>query len=142
MKHYKVDFYRELSLPLAGLVKKVTSPKGVRTIIDDQYVYSLKSELCCQYQGKAMRVTPGLYHVSCICKPKGEVIWNHYLFVVDADGNGYPVAEYLECSDSTWVKDAIHIVKDYFAENPVKPIKVTKYEKKPDKGTSWKLLKK
>ena len=142
VKRYKVDFYKDLPTPLAGLVRKVISPKGVRTIIGDKYVYSLKSNKCCQYQGKAFRVTPGLYHVSCICKPEGEVIWNHYLFVVDDDGNGYPVAQYLECVDSLWVKDAIHIVKEYFSETPVKPIKVKRYDKKRDKGTSWKLLKK
>ena len=140
----KVDFYRQFHLekPLAGLVKKIISPKGNRTLVNDIPVYRFKSKLCGLYQGKPMRLSPGLYHVSCVCKLESEVVWNHYLFVVEHDKSVYPIAEYLKQTDSTWVKDGIKVVKKYFDEIAIEPIKPTRFAKKSNKATSWGVLKK
>ena len=141
----EIDFYKELELPkkiICGLVEKILSPKGVRKLNEyDRYEYSLKSELVQVYDEKPVTVTPGIYWVMDIYKPSlSEQHWNHYLIVVE-DDCFYPVAEFIDCRDSTWVKDAIPYIKDYFEGFELEPIELTKQKREKPKKPSWKLHK-
>lgn len=135
----EIDFYKELNLPevFTGLVNKVTSPKGMRKLNEmDRYEYRLKDELIQVYEGEPALVDEGIYWVMDIFKFEGSLKWNHYLVVVE-DDCFYPVAEFLECVDSTWIPDAIPYLKDYFAGVELEPIELTKYKFPKKKKTRW-----
>lgn len=147
----RIDFYKEFGLerPMAGLVKRITSPKGVRTADSgstDGYSYRLHTELVGIYIGTPMDLSPGIYLVSDICAPYNRLIWNWYIFIVDGDNIlhlAYPIAEFLDQKDSSWVKDAIPILKRAFSEKSMDPIKITKYSHEESKPKSaWKIGKK
>ena len=137
----EIDFYKELNLPpaLCGLVNKIISPKGLRKLNDkDRYEYRLKDELVQIYDGKPASVEPGLYWVMDIYKDReSNLIWNHYLVIVEEDCF-YPVAEFLNCKDSTWIKAALPYIKGYFEKFDLEPIELTEYKAPKQRKTSWK----
>lgn len=140
----EVDFYKDLPLPkptICGLVNKVISPKGTRKLNEnDLYEYHLKDELIQVYDGNPVKVTNGLYWAMSIYKNQAaELKWNHYLIIVD-NGSVYPVAEFLDCHDSSWIKDAMRYIKAYFAGEDLPEIDLTIYRVRPRKS-SWKTSK-
>ena len=141
MSKLEIDFYKELKLPspiTCGLVNKVIEPKGIRKLNEhDRYEYRLKDELVQIYDDKPALVEPGLYWVMDIFKWNSSLQWNHYLIVVEED-SFYPVAEFLDCKDSTWIKDAMPYIKDYFAGFDLEPINPTRYKRKPQSKSGWK----
>lgn len=128
---FEVDFYKEFGLPmpvLCGLVNKITSPKGIRTKNEEtgNYHYQLHSDLKQIYEeGICAEVDEGLYWVMDVYKSRGSLVWNHYLFVMESDGMVYPIAEFLDYSDSSWIKEAINIIKDCFNGDTFEPIELT-----------------
>lgn len=140
MSKLEIDFYKELKLPspiTCGLVNKVMSPKGVRKLNEhDRYEYRLKDELIQIYDDKPALVEPGLYWVMDIFKWNSSLQWNHYLVVVEED-SFYPVAEFLDCKDSLWIKDALPYIKDYFAGFDLEPINLTRYKRRPQSKSGW-----
>ena len=142
---YRIDFYKAFKLvpPMCGLVNRVTSPKGIRRIEPDGYTsYQLQSDLSCIYHGEASLFKPGLYWVLDIGLVKGELKWNQYLFILEDDGDVYPIAEYLDQRDSSWVKSAIKIVKSYFEGTELDPIELTMIDYKIHRKTKWSKTKK
>lgn len=141
VERLEIDFYKELELPPAtcGLVNKIVSPKGIRKLNEhDRYEYRLKDELVQIYDDKPANVESGIYWVMDIYKDKGgELKWNHYLVVVEEDCF-YPVAEFLDCKDSTWIKQALPYIKDYFKEFDLEPIKITPYKPPKQNKKGWK----
>jgi len=73
---------------------------------------------------------------------KGELKWNQYLFILEDDGDVYPIAEYLDQRDSSWVKSAIKLVKSYFEGNELDPIELTMIDYKIHRKTKWSKTKK
>lgn len=140
MNKLEIDFYKELRLPMpmtCGLVNKIISPKGIRKLNDrDVYEYHLKDELIQIYDDKPVLVEPGLYWVMDIFKLRSEMTWNHYLVVVEYDCF-YPVAEFLGCHDSTWIKQALPYIKEYFAGTEMEPIELTRYKRPKQSKTGW-----
>lgn len=136
----EIDFYKELELPqpmICGLVNKVISPKGTRKATESgRYEYHLKDELIQIYEGKPALVVPGIYWVMSIYKVGDGQKWNHYLVVVE-DDCFYPVAEFLEATDSTWIKKALPYIKDYFEGFDLMPIDITPYKPPKKKKTGW-----
>lgn len=136
----EIDFYKELKLPqpmTCGLVNRILSPKGIRNLNEHgQYAYHLKDELIQIYEGKPALVVPGIYWVMDIFKIGSGLKWNHYLVVVESD-SFYPVAEFCEVVDSTWIKDAIPYIKDYFAGFELEPIEITPYRAPKQRKTGW-----
>lgn len=136
----EIDFYKELKLPqpmTCGLVNKILSSKGIRKLNErNQYEYRLKDELIQIYEDKPALVEPGIYWVMDIFKIGNELKWNHYLIVVESDCF-YPVAEFREVVDSTWIKDAIPYIKDYFAGIELEPIEITLYRAPKQRKTGW-----
>lgn len=136
----EIDFYKELKLPqpmTCGLVNKILSPKGIRKLNEhDQYEYHLKDELIQIYEDKPALVEPGIYWVMDIFKIGNALKWNHYLVVVE-DDCFYPVAEFCEVVDSTWIKDAMSYIKDYFAGFELEPIDTTPYRTPKQRKTCW-----
>ena len=128
---FEIDFYTEFGLPMpvaCGLVNKITSPKGIRTKNDKTgiYHYQLHTDLKQIYEdGRAASVDEGLYWVMDVYKLRGTMTWNHYLFVVESDGTTYPIAEFLDYTDSSWIKEAIEIIKDCFSGDEFEPIDIT-----------------
>ena len=128
---FEIDFYKEFELPrpvACGLVNKITSPKGIRTKNEQtgNYHYQLHTDLKQIYEaGIPANVDEGLYWVMDVYKYKGSMTWNHYLFVVESDGTIYPIAEFLDYSDSSWIKEAINIIKDHFSGDEFEPIEIT-----------------
>lgn len=136
---YEFDFYKELNLPqpiTCGLVQRVVSPKKVRTPETD---YDYKGIEECHYQldtelieiygyDKGVALAAGLYWVMDIFKQGQNLTWNHYLIILEDDGSVYPVAEYLNCHDSKWVKKGAKIVKAYFNGEDIPAINLTKYK--------------
>ena len=129
-ERYEIDFYKEFALPRpvqCGLVHKITSPKGIR-LKDDKtglYHYRLHNDLVQIYEGKPALVEKGLYWVMDVYKLQGTMTWNHYLFVVEPDGTVYPISEFLYYQDSTWIKESINIIKDWYKGDLYDPIKIT-----------------
>lgn len=122
-----MNFYEEFNLPepLGGVTSRITSPKGLRkTEKSGRVLYSLKSDTLGIYT-EDIAVEPGLYWVIDVCKPAHKVIWCHYLFIVEKS-KSYPVAEYLEQTDTTWVKEAIMLVKAYYKGEKLPKIVLTK----------------
>lgn len=138
---YEIDFYKELKLapPSTGLVNKILSPKGIRKSNQlGRYEYRFKDELIQIYDGKPAKVEDGIYWVMSIYKDREENLkWNHYLIIVGSDSI-YPVAEFLDCKDSTWIKDAIPYLKDYFGGFDMEPIQITEYKPPKQKKSGWK----
>lgn len=136
----EIDFYKDLRLPqpmACGLVNKILSPKGIRKLNEcDQYEYHLKDELIQIYEGKPALVEPGIYWVMDIFKIDNALKWNHYLVVVEED-SFYPVAEFTECHDSTWIKSALPYIKGYFAGEELDPIRITPYRAPRHRKTGW-----
>ena len=142
---YSIDFYKMFNLvpPMCGLIDKVTSPKGIRRQEEDGYIsYQLHSDLCCIYKGEATDLEPRLYWVLDVGLVKGTLNWNQYLFIIEDDGTVYPVGEYLDQKDSSWVKKAIGTVKKYFAKEPVDAIEITKIDYKIHRKSKWGKTKK
>lgn len=149
---YRIDFFKTFNLvpPVCGLVNKVTSPKGVRRIEDDGYThYELHSDLISTYKGEALALESGLYHVVDIGSVQGRLNWNHYLFILDTEGYAYPIAEYLDQPNSSWIAQAIKLVKRYFQDDPAEmqdPIQLTSidYElpKRTPQKSRWTKIKK
>lgn len=132
MNRFEFDFYKELKLPrpvTCGLVNKVTKPKGKRTFNEDinDYYYELNHDLIQVYDhgDGEVALEPGLYWVMDIYKHKHEMHWNHYLIILEGDGSVYPVAEYLDCHNSKWVKKAVKITEAYFNKEELEPIELT-----------------
>lgn len=143
-ERYEIDFYKELKLPrtTCGLVNKILSPKGKRRLNErNEYEYHLNDELIQVYQGEgATEVTEGLYWVMDVFKnSEGQLQWNHYLVVVDEEGF-YPIYEYLDAHDTTWILDAMPYIKGYFAGEEFDPIALTKY-RMPKPKTRWSKIK-
>lgn len=137
MNQIEVDFYEDFYLPtpISGLVHKITSPKGIRKEVQGGYEYHLKHDLIQIYEKDSIIVGEGLYWVLDIHIHHGNVVWNHYLFVVDND-DAHLVAEFMNITDSTWIKDAMPVIKKYFEGKPLKDIEATQYiEDEEDEGT-------
>ena len=141
---YSIDFFKTFRLekPISGLVKQITSPKGVRIAGKNEYIYKLHTELCCIYRGEPCELAPGVYYVLDICRPYDHVIWNHYIFVVDSDGFTYPIAEYLEQTNTLWVKSVIPIIKGALNNDLVESIDLTHYKHEKQEKVAWKSYKK
>lgn len=131
----RIDFYKECKLPrpvLCGLVQKIKSPKGIRTVTTnlqgkEVYDYKLDVDLIEIYgYDKNIRMEAGLYWVMDIYRYDHNMIWNHYLIILDEEGEVYPVAEFLNCHDSQWMKKAIKPIKSYFAGEELPAIELTK----------------
>lgn len=139
--HSVIDFYKGMKLapPVCGLVHKIISPKGIRKLNEHgRYEYRLKEDLVQIYDNNPAEVGKGIYWVMNICKDReGSLKWDHYLVVVDMDGY-YPVAEFLNCKDSTWIKGAIPYIKEYFSGFEMEPIEVTEYKPLKQQKTGWK----
>lgn len=137
----EIDFYKEFELPTptCGLVSKITSPKGIRKLNEnDRYEYHLKDELIQIYDGKPASVPAGIYWVMDIYKDREHTMrWNHYLIVVEED-SFYAVAEFLNCEDSTWIRQALPYIKDYFEEFELEPIEITPYKPPKQSKKGWK----
>lgn len=131
MSRFEFDFYKELKLPrpvTCGLVSKITKAKGKRTFNEDinDYYYELHHDLVQVYNyGEEVALEPGLYWVMDIYKYKHEMYWNHYLIILENDGSVYPVAEYLNCHDSKWVKKAVKVTETYFNQEALEPVELT-----------------
>ncbi len=136
----EIDFYKELELAqpmICGLVNRILAPKGVRKLNEfDRYEYHLKDELIQIYEGKPAIVTPGIFWVMDIFKKGSEIKWNHYLVVLEED-SFYPVAEFLGCVDSTWIKGALPYIKQYFAGEELDPICITPFRAPKKIKNSW-----
>lgn len=140
MNRCEIDFYKELGLPptKCGLVNKILNPKGKRRKnYLDEYEYHLNDELVQVYQGEEPAVVDeGLYWVMDIfTNPESRLQWNHYLVVVDEEGF-YPIYEYLDAHNTTWILDAMPYIKGYFAGEEFESIELTKY-KMPKPKTKW-----
>lgn len=122
-----VNFFRlfHLGSPVTGLVMKITSPKGIRTLTVSGYSYDLHEDLCSYEKDKALRITPGLYHVIGIGYVSERIVWNHYLLMADTE-EILPVGEYLDQPDSSWILQAIPIIKKVMSGTSVDPIELTK----------------
>lgn len=146
MNQLSVDFYKKFRLPQphVGLVNKITSPKGIRCKESESYTsYQLHSDLCDVYAGNECTVKPGLYWVLDISKDNStmQLQWYHYIFVVD-DEKVYPVAEYLDQSDSWWITQAIpKVIKPYFQNQELPPIKLTLIKMPKPIKTDWHMRK-
>ena len=144
MNTYEIDIFKEFNLekPVAGLVEKISQPKGIVKHEKHGDSYSLYTDdtRMTVYNGEEFDLVPGIYWVLDIFKhPKKQILqWNHYLFIVDEDGAVYPVAEYCNQQDSTWVKQAIPVIKRFFKGESFNPIELTYYLHRSDKRTSWK----
>lgn len=140
---HTIDFFKEFGLvpPLCGLVDLVTSPKGIRQQrADGLMYYELHSEFKGLYYDQPSEFEEGIYHITDICKVKGILTWNHYLFILDKNGKATPVAEFLSQHDTSWVKDAVPVLKECF-KGTAKPIVITPIDYKiirEKKG--WKSL--
>lgn len=132
---FEMDFYKEFRLPkpTAMIIKKVTSPKGKRSkvLIDgiEKYAYDFAGDKSSIYNDKPLQLSAGLYAVTNITrithgKRYGEMVWCHYLFIIEPDGTTYPVYESIGIPDTTWVKQALPIVKDYFNDYEIEPVMV------------------
>lgn len=143
-KTYKVDFFKQFKLetPIAGLVREITSPKGIRIKDGDDYAYKLHTELCCIYRGESVSLHPGIYQVLNICRPEETTIWNQYLFIIDPDGYAYPVAECLNCHNSLWIKEVLPIIKNYWNAGINTAIHLTRYKHEEKESRGWKMSKK
>lgn len=144
IERLEIDFYKELKLPqpmTCGLVNKIVSPKGIRKLNEhDRYEYRLRDELIQIYDDKPALVEPGIYWVMDIFKIGNSLKWNHYLVVVEEDCF-YPVAEFLEVTDSTWIKDAIPYIKDYFSGEELDVIDITPYRAPSKSKNGWRVSK-
>lgn len=142
-ERYEIDLYKELKLPetTCGLVNKIISPKGKRRLNErDEYEYHLNDELVQIYQGNSAVLEEGLYWAMDVFKnAKGQLQWNHYLIIIDDEGF-YPVYEFLDAHDTTWIVDAMPYIKRYFAGQELEPIAITKY-KNPKPKTKWSKVK-
>lgn len=136
MNKFEFDFYEELGLPrpvTCGLVSRVTKPKGRRTLVEGltkgdepYYHYELHHDLIEVYgYTKDTAFIPGIYWVMDVYKHKHNMCWNHYLIILEDDGSVYPVAEYLNCHDSRWVKKAAKVTEAYFNGKELEPIELT-----------------
>ena len=141
MHKYKIDFYKEFKLvpPVCGLVQKITSPKGIRRKESDAYTsYHLHTELMDIYEpNRPSEIESGLYWVLDVCKIYDKMTWFNYLFIVLDGGRALPVGEFLRCKDSTWIKDALPIIKSYFEEEELSPIKLTYIPRPTPKLNRW-----
>lgn len=137
MTHYDIDFFKEFSLkkPISGIVERIVDAKGFRHKEEWGYSYQFNtdSSVSCVYKGEAMSCIPGLYKVLDICYIQDHIcermIWNNYLFVLEEDGTVYPVAEFIDDKDSSWVKKAMPVVKSYFNGEEIEPIELSKFKK-------------
>ena len=135
----KVDFYKQFKLlkPTAGLVEKITSPKGIRKKVSYGYAYALHTELQGVYNDKPMDLDSGVYWVLDVCKYKDELIWNHYLFYVDTTQESVvPIAEFLYQHDTNWIPDAIKPIKKVL-QGHIKEIELTQFKVAPKQKTRW-----
>lgn len=136
----EIDFFKELKLPqpiVCGLVNKVISPKGIRQLDETgRYKYHLKDEIVQVYDGKPAFVNTGIFWIMDIYKKGGELKWNHYLVIVE-DDCFYPVAEFLEATDSTWIKSAIPFIKRYFEGAELDVIQTTRYKAPKQSKRGW-----
>ena len=130
---YKIDFFKtfELEQPTAGLVQKVTSHKGIkRTAEDGSVTYALHTDLKAVYEGKASILDAGVYLVTDVYIDYSNGVvgtphWNHYLFIIEEDGAVYPIKEFVDQTDSSWVKNAIKPLKRIFAGEKLPAAKLT-----------------
>lgn len=139
---YKLSFYKDFKLvpPFCGLVSKVTKPRGKKTLDDDGFIkYSLYSDDPRIYRKAPMMLEPGLYWVLDICKVKDNMWWNDYLFIIEENGNAYPVGEWLNQNDSSWVIQALPVVKKFFNKEKLEAINLTTIDYKKPKKTKWNL---
>lgn len=130
---YEVDFYKNFKLvpPVCGIVNRIEKPKGIRKIEPDgKTYYRLYSDSFILYNGEKMSLEPGLYWVLDVCKVKGAMTWNQYLFVLEKDGSVYAIAEYLNQNDSSWVVEAMKPVKKFFRGEATEPITLSKIDYK------------
>ena len=124
----KVDFFKKFDLlnPVCGLVSKITSPKGIKSMENDEIIYKLHSEPTWVYNREpAPSIKRGIYWVMNVCKVKDRLTWCHYLFIVRKDKTVFPVAEYLYCEDTSWIKQAIKVIKKFYSDEPVESIVLT-----------------
>lgn len=130
---YEVDFYKDFKLvpPVCGIVSRVVKPKGIKKIEPDgKTSYKLYSDSPIIYNNEKMALEPGLYWVLDVCKVKGAMTWNQYLFVLEEDGSMYAIAEYLNQGDSSWVVEAMKPVKKFFKGEVTEPITPSKIDYK------------
>jgi hypothetical protein len=135
-KKIAVDFRQVCNLgdKVVGYVAKIISPKGIREYHEqgDYYSYMLDTTIAAAGSSeKEVMVDPGLYEVLNITRWAGsDLQWNIYLVQVNASGEAFPVAEWLDNPHTQWVKEARPIVKDYFDDVELEPIELTP---KPEK---------
>ena len=142
---FKINPYTKFSLvtPVVGLVEKIASPRGIRKQEESgRYTYKFTSEEFWVYNDKSLELEPGIYKILDICQQSTGSHWNNYLFIIDDDGSMYPIAEYLNCPDTLWVKNALPLVKKYFAGEEIDSIKLTDLTSKKQKKSGWLRVKK
>ena len=141
---YKLSFYKDFKLvpPFCGLVSKVIKPKGKKTEENGQTHYSLHTDNPIIYHKAPMLLESGLYWVLDICKVKESNHWNQYLFIIEPEGDVYPIGEWLNTNDSSWVIQAVKLVNKYFQGEKLNRIELTKIDYKVVVKTGWKSSKK
>lgn len=140
MKKVRIDFYKEfpLATPVVGLVEKIESPKGLKKQEDNgQTSYSFKCGDFWVYKNEPLELTEGIYKVLDICNIDREPTWNNYIFIIDSDGDVFPLGEFLNCPDTRWVKKALPLVKSYFAGDGLDSIELTNLRPKKEKKSGW-----
>lgn len=139
---YAIDFFKAFKLkkPTCGLVERIVSPKGNRRETSEGYEYSFKTDtsISSVYKHEPMLLYPGIYRVVDITPIDEKMTWNGYLFVVENDGTVYPVAEYVNYRNTSWVKKSIPLLKKYFEGKSLEEIEITKLKNSsPHKTLSW-----
>ena len=138
---YKLSFYKDFKLvpPFCGLVSKVIKPKGTKKQEPDGKVsYNLHTDNPIIYHKAPMLLEPGLYWVLDICKVKESNHWNQYLFIIEPEGAVYPIGEWLNTSDSSWIIQAVKLVNRYFNGERLEKIELTKIDYKVVVKSGWK----
>ena len=121
------NLYPEILPPVAGYIAQIVGEEVKETVVLDVKTKTPQERFLgvCE-RDTLVTVTPGLYHVVVVGKPKsGKLSWFHYLFVITDKGDCYPVAEYLYCYGSEWLDEAQNVLKAYFKKKKLSSIKLT-----------------
>ena len=130
-----IDFFKKFDLPqpTAGLVYKITSPRGVVCRGAEMTEYKLHTQLLDIYSGHPIKAESGVYSVTDVCNIYGTMRWNHYIFYI-GDEKIVPIAEFLSTKDTEWVKEAVPIIKKAMLKGIAKTIKITQFPVEESKG--------
>lgn len=115
----KIDVFKTFKLPkktICGLVHRITSPKGIRTLNETTglYHYNLHTTLKQIYEGDPAELEDGLYWIVDISKDRENSLhWNHYIMEV-CDGEADILESYKSVNGTDWIPKALPTIKQYF----------------------------